>query len=64
MRNFLLKKQYKDSLQSAINWSKYQPLSSNPVIMASYISSVCLDDQLEAIRILKNSYLLLIRFSD
>lgn len=54
-RHLLYKEDFKNSLNSAIQWCSYEPLSSMPFIFASYITSVCFDDDLQSLRILQNS---------
>jgi tetratricopeptide (TPR) repeat protein len=54
-RHLFYKEDFKNSLNSARNWCSYEPLSSMPFIFASYIASLCLDNDLEALNILKNA---------
>lgn len=54
-RHLFYKEDFKNSLNSARHWCSYEPLSSMPFIFASYIASLCLDDDVEALRILKNA---------
>lgn len=53
-RHLFYKEDFKNSLNSARNWCSYEPLSSMPFIFASYIASLCLDNDVEALSILKN----------
>lgn len=46
---------YAAAAQSATNWFRYQPFSSRPVIIASYLASVCLQDDAKAISIIEES---------
>lgn len=54
-RHFFYKEKFKESLNSAELWCKYQLLSSIPFIFSSYIASVCLDNDIEALRILNSA---------
>ena len=45
---------YKDALESTIKWLKFQPFCSHPVISASYITGVCLNDYNRSIQIIKD----------
>ena len=51
-RHLFYKEDFKNSLNSARQWCSYEPLSSMPFIFATYITSVCFDDDLESLRIL------------
>ena len=53
-RHLFYKEDFKNSLNSARNWCSYEPLSSMPFIFASYIASLCFDNDVEALTILKN----------
>ncbi|GAI95626.1 unnamed protein product, partial [marine sediment metagenome] len=54
-RHFFYKENFEDSLNSAERWCTYQPLSSIPFIFSSYIASVCLDNDKEAVQILNSA---------
>lgn len=54
-RHFFYKEQFKESFHSAELWCKYQPLSAIPFIFSSYIASVCLDNDIESLRILNST---------
>lgn len=54
-RHLFHKEDFRNSLDSARQWSSYEPLSSMPFIFASYITSVCLDDEVQSLRILRNA---------
>jgi tetratricopeptide (TPR) repeat protein len=54
-RHLFYKQDFKNSLNSARQWCTYEPLSSLPFIFSSYITSVCLDDELESLRILRTA---------
>lgn len=54
-RHLFDKGNFEDSLDSAKQWCRYQPLSSFPFVFSSYIASVCLDDEGQALRILKSA---------
>jgi len=54
-RHFFYKEKFKESLDSAELWCTYQPLSSIPFIFSSYIASVCLDNDIESVRILNSA---------
>ena len=54
-RHLFYKEDFKNSLDSARQWCSYEPLSSIPFIFSSYITSVCFDDELESLRILKSA---------
>lgn len=47
--------QFKEAQGNAIKWMKYQPFSSKPVILSTYISSVALLDDKSAIAIVENT---------
>jgi len=47
--------EFRQSLEASKKWSEFQPFSSKPVIFASYVASVCLQDDLEAIRIIETA---------
>ena len=36
-------------------WARFQPLSSRPIVLASFLASICLNDDAEALRILDSS---------
>ena len=46
---------YRDSLQGAWHWLGYQPYSSSPAIFGSYVASVGLKDDHEAIRMIEKA---------
>ncbi len=48
------KKHFKESLLAAKKWSNFQQLSTRPVIVSTFISSVCLDDNEQSINIIKD----------
>ena len=54
-RHFYYTEKFEKSLDSAENWCAYQPLSPVPYIFSSYISSVCLDNDEESVRILEGA---------
>ena len=54
-RYFYFNKQFADSLKASEMWSRYQPLSSRPIILSSFLAAVCLNDDAEALRILNSS---------
>ena len=54
-RHFFIKKQFEDSLKASKMWGRFQQLSSQPIIFSSFIASVCLDDDAEAIRIIESA---------
>lgn len=58
-RKYFYNENYKKSLESALKWIDFQPFSSHPAIMGSYISAVALENHKKAIdiakRALKNS---------
>lgn len=56
-RLHLREQEYKQSLEASKNWYKFQPFTSRPVVFASYVASVCLQDDSEAIRIIENASL-------
>lgn len=49
----LRNKKYRDALNEAIKWTKYQPFSAKPVTAATYISAVALLDDYFAISIIE-----------
>ena len=49
--------QYRDCVAAAEKWSAFQPFSSSPLMMASFLAGVVLDDDASAIRILRSSNL-------
>lgn len=51
-RHFYRSKQYATSLTAARKWVAFQPFSSRPIILASYLSSVCLGDDMRTIEIM------------
>ena len=44
-------KQYARSLEAAEKWVRFQPFSSRPLVFATFLASVCLNDDDRAIRI-------------
>lgn len=48
-------KQFVESLKVLKMWSRFQLLSSQPIILSSFIASACLDDDAEAIRIIDSA---------
>jgi len=46
---------YLESISAAEKWGCFQPFSSMPLILASYIASVCLDDDKKNISIIQKS---------
>ncbi|MGA2143159.1 MAG: hypothetical protein ABSG94_12170 [Brevinematales bacterium] len=48
------KENYNKSLESAQNLQLYLPFSANPSIIGSYIASVCLQNDEDAVKLLKN----------
>jgi len=54
-RHFFIKKQFEDSLKASKMWGRYQSLSSRPIILSSFLASLCLNDDAEALRILNSS---------
>jgi tetratricopeptide (TPR) repeat protein len=46
---------YKEALEAALNWLEYQPFSSRPAVVASYIASVCMQKDYEAIKIVEEA---------
>jgi hypothetical protein len=55
-RHYYRLKQFSKSLSSTELWSKFQPFSSRPLILASFIASVCLNNDKKAIKIIEDSY--------
>jgi tetratricopeptide (TPR) repeat protein len=53
-RHYYYSRKFADSLKALEMWSRFQPLSSSPTILSSFIASVCLNDDAEALRILNN----------
>lgn len=47
--------EYALALRNAERWFEYQPFTSRPAILASYIASVCLRDDQEAVRIIERA---------
>ena len=54
-RHFYYNKRFADSLRASEMWGRFQPLSSGPVMLSSFVASVCLNDDTEALRILRNA---------
>jgi len=46
---------YSESISAAEKWARFQQFSSMPIILASYITSVCLDDDDKNISLIKES---------
>jgi tetratricopeptide (TPR) repeat protein len=49
------KGEYTQALKCANDWFSYQPFTSRPAVLASYIASVCLQDDHQAIDILEKA---------
>ena len=54
-RHFYYNKQFVESVKASEMWSRFQPLSSEPIILSSFLASLCLNDDAEALRILNSS---------
>ncbi|MDD5680273.1 MAG: hypothetical protein PHI59_03420 [Candidatus Omnitrophica bacterium] len=52
-RRFFYDEKYKESLEAALNWLKFQPFCSHPVEQATYIAGTCLNDFREVVRIVE-----------
>ncbi len=46
---------HEEALEFAKKWYQFQPFSSRSAVLASYIASVCLEDDLEAIKIIEEA---------
>ena len=46
---------FKDAIKYARKWSEYQPLSSRPLLLGSYISSVIMNDSRHAITLIEDA---------
>jgi tetratricopeptide (TPR) repeat protein len=46
---------FKEAHRHALQWFRYQPFSARPAIMASFVASLFLDNQEDAIRIIKEA---------
>lgn len=54
-RHFYYNKKFGDSLRASEMWGWFQPLSSRPIIFSSFLASVFLNDDAEALRILDSA---------
>jgi len=52
-RRFFYDEKYKEALEEALKWLRFQPFCSHPVEQATYIAGTCLNDFKEAVRIVK-----------
>jgi len=59
-RYFFKTKEYRTSLEATLKWLRYQPFSSFPVQLATYIAGVCLNDFQEVLHIVKEDAPLLL----
>jgi tetratricopeptide (TPR) repeat protein len=56
-RHYYRIKDFRTSLSASKEWGRFQPFSSRPFAFASYLASVCLEDDALAIQILKGTSL-------
>lgn len=54
-RHLLRNKRFSYSIDAAEKWIRYQPFSARPLVFATFLASVCLDDDRRAIQLADNA---------
>lgn len=51
-RHLFYNKEFSEGLRACNKWSRFEPVSSRAAILSSYIASLCLNDDVEALRVI------------
>lgn len=54
-RMYYQRREYEQALENTKEWFRFQPFTARPAVQASYIASVCLQDDKEAIKIIEEA---------